>query len=298
MATNLFEGIESTSSTSTKGRWLFLFLESNQRAAVRFVDEELPRICQQSPSFNAQEFPNIPLPQRPQRDRDNDPSIYNSFETAPKNAVYMAVPVPPPKARQPAARRPPSPSPWGGRGGRGAGPPHPSANSKAPSNTELAESMKQLSQRLNESLSSKQAEVPKQVQANISKLQAQQQEQAKTISSLQESMAQFQANQSSIAQQFRAETNTRLNDMDTRMDGMDTRMTDLDSRWETRTTQILDRMEALFKQANSNRPSPRSAPDPPHPPVDNDEDTDDDDDEDMEDNPPTRPSTRSGRGRF
>ena len=83
MATNLFEGIESTSSTSTKGRWLLLFLESNQREAVRFVDEELPRICQQSPSFNAQEFPDTPLPRRPQRDRDNDPSIYNSFETAP-----------------------------------------------------------------------------------------------------------------------------------------------------------------------------------------------------------------------
>ena len=30
-------------------------------------------------------------------------------------------------------------------------------------------------------------------------------------------------------------------------------------------------MEELFKQANSNGPSPRQAPGPPHPPVDNEE---------------------------
>ena len=224
----------------------------------------------------------------------------------------MAVPAPPPKAHSPAARGPPSPSPWGGRGGRGAGPSHPSNNSKAPSNTELAQSMKQLTQRLNESLgrpdaaspgAPKQTEVSKQVQATISKLQAQQQEQAKTISSLQDSMAQFQANQSGIAQQFREQTNTRLDSMDTRMDNMDSRIEALDSRWETQTKKILERVEELFQQANSNGPSPRQAPDPPHPPADNEEEADDeeedsDDDEDMEDNPPTRPSTRSGRGRF
>ena len=168
--------------------------------------------------------------------------------------------------------------------------------------------MKQLTQRLNESLgrpdaaspgAAKQAEAPKQVQATISKLQAQQQEQARTISSLEASMAQFQANQSGIAQQFCEQTNTRLDSRDIRMDGMDTRMTDLNSGWNTQTTKILERMEELFQQANSNCPSPRQAPDPPHPPADNEEEAgDNDDDEDMEDNPPTRRSTRSGPSRF
>ena len=125
--------------------------------------------------------------------------------------------------------------------------------------------MKQLTQRLNESLghpdaanpgAPKPAEVSKQVQATISKLQAQQQEQAKTISSLQDSMAKFQTNQSGIAQQFREQTNTRLDSMDTRMDNMDSRIEALDSRWETQTKKILERVEELFQQANSNGPSP------------------------------------------
>ena len=164
--------------------------------------------------------------------------------------------------------------------------------------------MKQLTQRLNESLgrpnaaspgAPKQAELPKQAQANISKLQAQQQEQAQIISSLKDSMAQFQSTQSTqstIAQKFREQTNTRL-------DSMDTRMTDMNSGWQAHSKAMMEEMRSFFQQANSNGPSQRQAPDPPHPPADNEEkDTDDDDDDDdqsMDDNPPPQ-TRRSHRG--
>ena len=83
--------------------------------------------------------------------------------------------------------------------------------------------------------------------------------------------------------------------------------TDTSERWRF-TEEILHLSEMpIPKQLQGLNPKNHKsqAPDPPHPLADNEEeaddeeeDSDDDDDEDMEDNPPTRPSTRSGRGRF
>ena len=87
-----------------------------------------------------------------------------------------------------------------------------------------------------------------------------------------------------------------------RLDVIETQRNSDMAKIRTSLNAMVENMRSLSQQANSNGSSPRQAPDPPHPPADNEEedsdDDEDDDDEDMKDNPPTRPSTRSGRGRF